>query len=151
MTRRGPGGALALAVVVASVAVLAGVLAGCSGPAGFDERVGYRDIERTIARAGLEVCSVDRDPEGMANEATDSRVYEIAASCPSEDVVRLVVDRFDDEEARDGAARQFEVLSRPRGDGVVWTWGPMTLFATAEHDDAVMDRLSDALDEAGAQ
>jgi len=43
------------------------------------------------------------------------------------------------------------VLTRPRGDGVVWTWGPLTLFATGEHDDAVIDRLARALDAAGAR
>ena len=40
-----------------------------------------------------------------------------------------MVDRFDDVDARDGAAHQFEVLCRPRSDGVVWTWGPFSLFA----------------------
>ena len=61
------------------------------------------------------------------------------------------VDRFDDAEARDGAARQFEALTRPRSDGVVWTWGPYTLFANGARDDAVMERITEALDQAGAQ
>lgn len=135
---------------VAAVLVLT-VAAGCTDRAGFDDDVGFADVERTVRDAGLEICSTARDRDGLANQAVASRVYRVGEECPSDDIVRLVVDRFDDEEHRDGAARQFEVLTRPRGDGVVWTWGPLTLFATAEHDDAVMDRLTDALDDAGAR
>ena len=34
---------------------------------------------------------------------------------------------------------------------MVWTWGPFTLFANGARDDDVMDRLTDALDDAGAK
>ena len=63
--------------------------------------------------------------------------------------MRVVVDRFDDVGHRDGAARHFESLLRPRGDGAVWTLGPFTLFANGGRDDDVMERLTTSLDDAG--
>jgi hypothetical protein len=140
----------AAVVGVAGLVALA-CLGACSGRASFSRGQSFADVERVVRRADLEICSTSRHPTGLANQATASRVYRIARSCPSDDVVRLVVDRFADATARDGAARQFEVLGRPRADGVVWTWGPFTLFAAVEHDDAVMNRLTDALDAAGAR
>lgn len=144
MTRR------AGAAVAVALALLIVLTTGCGGRADFDEPVTFADVEGVVHDAGLSICSTSRHTDGLANQAEATRVYRIGEVCPSDDVVRLVVDRFADEQHRDGAARQFEVLSRPRGDGVVWTWGPLTLFATAEHDDAVMDRLVAAFDEAGA-
>jgi hypothetical protein len=139
-------------VRAAAVAVVGLVLvAACTGRADFSDRHSFADVEHVIGQAGLEICSTSRHSDGLANQATATRTYEIAASCPSTDVVRLIVDRYPDAESRDGAARQFEALTRPRSDGVVWTWGPLTLFATGEHDDAVMADLTDALDEAGAR
>jgi hypothetical protein len=140
----------ASATVAGALALVLLLTAGCSGRADFDEHVTFADVEGVVHDAGLSVCSVSHHPDGLANQAEASRTYRIGQECPSDDVVQLVVDRFADEADRDGAARQFEVLTRPRGDGVVWTWGPMTIFATAEHDDAVMDRLTAAFDEAGA-
>ena len=144
MTRR------AGAAAVVALALVIGLAAGCSDRADFDDPVTFGDVEHVVRDAGLSICSTSRHGDGLANQAEATRVYRIGEVCPSDDGVRLVVDRFADEQHRDGAARQFEVLARPRGDGVVWTWGPLTLFATAEHDDAVMDRLTAALDEAGA-
>jgi hypothetical protein len=142
MRRRAGVGAAVLAAAVLAV--------GCTSRADFDEDRSFADVEQVVEQAGLAICSIHRQPDGVANQATATRTYAIGRSCPSDDVVRLTVDRFDDADARDGAARQFEVLTRPRGDGVVWTWGPLTLFATAQHDDAVMDALAGALDDAGA-
>lgn len=137
----------ALAVLLAAVVGIGA----CTGRADFSSPRSFRDVERVVARAGLEICSTHPTRGGLANQARATRTYTIGQSCPSGDVVRLVVDRFPDATSRDGAARKFEVLTRPRGDGVVWTWGPLTLFATGEHDDAVMDRLTKALDAAGAR
>ncbi len=102
-------------------------------------------------KGGLDVCAVARDPDGLANEAIDTRTYTVALDCDGGARVRLIVDRFDDVAARDGAAQQFEVRTRPRSDGVVWTWGPYTLFANGARDDDVMERLTEALDDAGAK
>jgi hypothetical protein len=135
---------LALAVLV--------VVAGACGTARADfgtQRLS--DVRAALAKGDLRVCGETRHPDGLANEAIETRVYTVAIDCAGDDRVRLTVDRFDDTEARDGAAQQFEVLSRPRSDGVVWTWGPFTLFANGARDDDVMERLTDALDTAGAQ
>jgi len=140
------GARVACAVLLAAVGVAA-----CTSRSDFSSRRSFRDVERTIDRAGLQICSTHRTPGGLANQATATRTYTIGRSCPTDDVVRLIVDRFPDATSRDGAARQVEVLTRPRGDGLVWTWGPLTLFATGEHDDAVMDRLTRALDGVGAE
>ncbi|MET0628555.1 MAG: hypothetical protein ABW033_08870 [Acidimicrobiia bacterium] len=136
-------------VLVLAIAAL--LLVGCVGRASFDDDVTFSDVEQVLTHGTLDVCEQSRHPDGLANQATATRTYEIALDCSTDDSVRLVVDEFDDAEARDGAARQFEGLLRPRGDGTVWTWGPFTLFANGGRDDAVMDRITDALDEAGAR
>ncbi|MGZ8761722.1 MAG: hypothetical protein ACXW2Y_00180 [Acidimicrobiia bacterium] len=133
-----------------AVALLVAVVAACGpGRAEFgDEQLS--DVRGALGAGGLEICTETRDPDGLANEAIETRVYAVAIDCNAERV-RLVVDRFDDADARDGAARQFEGLTRPRSDGVVWTWGPYTLFANGARDDDVMERLTTALDDAGAK
>lgn len=68
-----------------------------------------------------------------------------------EGVVSLVVDTFANAADRDAAARNFESEVRPRGDGVVWTWGQCTIFAIAGREPAVMDRLTTGLDRLGAR
>lgn len=143
MTRRVAAGVCALALVV---------LVGCAGRAPFDDRT-FGDVERALADGDLSVCTRSSDPDGLANQALVTRTYVVALDCDGadDDRVRLVVDRFDDVEHRDGAARHFESLLRPRGDGVVWTWGPFTLFANGARDDDVMARVTDALDQAGAR
>ncbi len=108
------------------------------------------DVRAALGTGDLDICSETRRPDGLANEAIETRIYTVAIDC-DEDRIRLTVDRFDDAEARDGAARQFEGLTRPRSDGVVWTWGPYTLFANGARDDDVMERLTDALHAAGAK
>jgi hypothetical protein len=138
-------------VLAGALAALVVTAVACGSRADFGEDVSYREVARTLERGGLEVCRTRRDPEGLANEAASTRTFVLATDCRSDDRVRLIVDRFDDEDARDAAARNAEVLVRPRGDGVTWTWGPFTLHARGERDDAVMERITDALDEAGAE
>jgi hypothetical protein len=134
-------------VALAFVVVMAGACG--AGRADFgDQRLS--DVRAALRTGGLEICSETRRPDGLANEAIETRIYTVAIDC-AEERVRLTVDRFDDADARDGAARQFEALTRPRSDGVVWTLGPYTLFANGARDDAVMERLTDALDIAGAK
>lgn len=108
------------------------------------------EVRSGLRSGGIEICSETRRPDGLANEAIETRIYTVAIDCDDERI-RLTVDRFDDAEARDGAARNFESLTRPRSDGVVWTFGPYTLFANGARDDVVMERLTDALDAAGAK
>jgi hypothetical protein len=139
------------AAPVVVLAIAAVLLVGCVGRASFDEDVTFNDIEQVLSRGDLDVCTQSHDPDGHANQATATRTYDVALDCASDDHVRLIVDRFRDEEARDAAARQFEPLVRPRGDGTVWTLGPFTLFANGGRDDDVMESITDALDRAGAE
>jgi hypothetical protein len=140
----------ALAAVLAGLAVA--VLTACAGRAPFDD-TSFTDVERALVTGDLAVCSRSTNREGLANQAIATRTYVVALDCTddADGSVRLVVDRFDDAEHRDGAARHFESLLRPRGDGAVWTWGPFTLFANGARDDDVMESITDALDRAGAR
>ncbi len=134
---------VALALVVVAAAACG------AGRADFgDQRLA--DVRTALRTGDLEICSETRRPDGLANEAIDTRIYAVAIDCAGERV-RVTVDRFDNVDARDGAARQFEALTRPRSDGVVWTFGPYTLFANGARNDDVMERLTDALDAAGAK
>jgi hypothetical protein len=138
-------------VKLVALAIAAVLLAGCVGRASFDDDVTFSDVERVLRRGPLDVCDQVHQPDGLANQATATRTYEVALDCATDDRVRLVVDRFDDAQHRDGAARHFESLLRPRGDGVVWTWGPFTIFANGGRDDDVMESITAALDQAGAE
>lgn len=137
---------------VMTVGLAVAVLTACAGRAPFDD-TSFADVERTLTTGALAVCSRSVDRDGLANQAVATRTYLVAFDCDdgTDDSVRLVVDQFDDAEHRDGAARHFESLLRPRGDGAVWTWGPFTLFANGARDDDVMESITDALDRAGAR
>jgi hypothetical protein len=143
-----------LAAAVAALA-LPVVVTACAGRAPFDDPEasgpGFAAIEQALTADGLAVCGRSTDPNGLANQAVATRTYSVALDCERGDPVRVLVDRYDDVAHRDGAARHFESLLRPRGDGAVWTWGPFTLFANGGRDDDVMERLTTSLDRAGAR
>ncbi|MGH9025408.1 MAG: hypothetical protein ACRDWD_04730 [Acidimicrobiia bacterium] len=126
-------------------------LAACGERSDFDIDASLADIEDAITNGGLEICDTVEDDDGQANEAVESRQYVVAFDCDSDDTVQVVVDEFDDAEDRDGAARNFESQVRPRGYGVVWTYGPFTIFTFGERDDAVEEQLTDNLDDLGAK
>ena len=129
--------------------VLATVLAACGpGRADFENRH-VSELTRALRAGGLEVCSVAANPDGLANQAISTKIVDAGIDCHDERV-SLIVDRFAEAEDRDQAARTFEAQARPRGDGVVWTWGPFTIFAVGDREDSVMDRLTEALDRLGA-
>ena len=125
------------------------VVAACGpGRAAFD-RHSLGELKHAFARGGLEVCSTLAHADGLANQAVSSEVMLVGIDC-HEQAVSLIVDRFANPDDRDSAARNFEVLVRPRGDGVVWTWGRFTIFAVAGRDAAVMRRITKTLDRIGA-
>ncbi len=145
MTRRMP---------VRTAGVLAGLVAvvalpACVSHAGFERR-SVGEIERALGRSGLEVCTRLTNTAGLANQARSSRVLNVAADCHDE-IVPIVVDRFANRNDRDAAARHLEVASRPRADGVVWTWAQYTIAAFGPRDDQVMNRITAALDRLGAR
>ncbi len=138
------------ALAAAGVACALMVGGACADRADFHTQR-LADVRSALRKGGIKICSESHDPDGLANQATETRTYNVAIDCKTDEPVRLIVDRFSNAADRDGAARQFEVLSRPRSDGVVWTWGPYTLFANGARDDNIMERLTTALDDAGAK
>ena len=134
--------------------MLAGLLAmvaafGCQSRAAFDQRP-IAEIARAIRADGLTVCTTLDNSKGLANQAVSTRVLNVAIDC-HEEIVPLVVDRFRHVRDRDAAARNFESMNRPRGDGVVWTWANFTVSAFGPRDDRVIDRVTKAMDRLGAQ
>ena len=133
--------------------MFAGLLAmvasfGCQSRAEFDVHP-IADIERALRSRGLAVCTTLDNSKGLANQAASTRVLNVAIDCHDE-IVPLVVDRFRHARDRDAAARNFESLNRPRGDGVVWTWANFTISAFGPRDDHVIDRVTEAMDRLGA-
>ena len=133
-------GALLMAVMVSL---------GCQSRATFETRP-IANIERALSGRGLEVCTTLDNAKGLANQAVSTRVLNVAVDC-HEEIVPLIVDRFTGAADRDGAARNFESMNRPRGDGVVWTWANFTIAAFGPRDDRVIERVTKAMDRLGAK
>lgn len=108
------------------------------------------DIERSLERSGLEVCSRLTNTAGLANQATKTTVWNVGVDC-HEELVTIVIDRFATETDRDAAARALEVQTRPRRDGVVWTFGPQTVAVFGPRDHQVMQKVTRALDRIDAR
>lgn len=137
---------------VAAGAILAGALAlgGC-GRADHSDPASYADVEAAIAGAGLEVC--DRiETEARTPGASDERRYDVAVDCrdDGEDAV-VVATVYEDAEDRDGAARRFEAQVRPPAQGALWTLGPLTVRVSGDRDPDAVERLTEALDDRGAE
>lgn len=126
-------------------------LAACGDRADFDEAASFSDIEDAITNGGLEICDAANSDDGRANQAVESRQYDVAFDCDGDATLPLDIDEYDAVSDRDAAARNFEAQARPRGYGAVWTYGPLTIFTFGERDDAVEERLTDVLDELGAE
>ena len=110
------------------------------------------DVKPALRAAGLEICE---GPESsrVTEDAERERAFVVAIACgdvDNEAVVELIA--WSDDEARDVAARRFVVPTHPntRNHGTVWELGSVTVTVSGERDDAVVDRISDAMDELGA-
>jgi hypothetical protein len=138
---------------VAAAAMLAGalVLAGC-GRADHSDPASYADVEAAIAGAGLEVCE-RIETEARTPGASDERRYDVAIDCGDEDEGDAVVvaTAYEDEEDRDGAARRFEGQVRPPAQGALWTLGPLTVRVSGDRDPDAVERLTEELDDRGAE
>ncbi len=135
--------------IVGSLLTAVVVLIGCQSRATFETRP-IANIERALRGRGLEVCTTLDNAKGLANQAVSTRVLNVAVDC-HEEIVPLIVDRFTGAADRDGAARNFESMNRPRGDGVVWTWANFTIAAFGPRDDRVIERVTKAMDRLGAK
>ena len=138
------------AVAAAALAAGALALAGC-GRADHSEPVSFADVETTIADAGLRVCEEVRT-EARTPGADAERRYDVAFDCggDEEDAV-VVATAYEDEGARDGAARRFEGQARPPAQGALWTLGPFTVRVSGDRDPEAVDALTEALDDRGAE
>ncbi|MGY1690801.1 hypothetical protein [Geodermatophilus sp. SYSU D01105] len=142
--------ALAGAVVLAALLAVLGLAQWASRERAPFGDAGFAEVEDAVAGAGLQVCAVADEPDGLAVGAVASRAYEVAVDC-GDGAVTVVVDRFATAADRDAAARRFESLVRPRGSGAVTTLGSATVFLRGGADREAADRLEAALRAAGAR
>lgn len=155
---------VAVAVIAGALAlVLLLVVAWASGErAEFAPRP-FSDVDAALAAGGITVCAVTEAPDPYANQALASRTLTVAAACaansraadnraadnPAGDRAQVLVDRFADADDRDAAVRAHEVLLRPRGSGVTYTFGDLSLLLRG--DGPTVERAGDALTAAGAR
>ena len=111
----------------------------------------FTDVGSTLVASGLTVCSHVDAPNPAVPGSAASRSYTLALDCASGQTAELLVDRFADAGTRDAAVRAHEVQVRPRGSGVAYTWGDLTLLVRGGGDRAVTDRAERALVAAGAR
>ncbi len=138
------------AVAAALLAVGALAVAGC-GRADSSEPVSFSDVASVIADAELRVCD-EVETEARPPGAVEERRYDVGFACGDEDDEAVVVaTAYDDEEDRDGAARRFEGQVRPPAQGALWTLGPFTVRVSGDRDPEVVDALTEALDDRGAE
>ncbi|MDN5919794.1 MAG: hypothetical protein L0I76_32630 [Pseudonocardia sp.] len=113
----------------------------------------FSDVDAALAAGGIAVCAVADAPDPYANQAVASRTLTIASDCAASDRTgdraQVLVDRFDDVDDRDAAVRAHEVLLRPRGSGVSYTFGELSLLLRG--DTPTVERAGDALTAAGAR
>lgn len=137
----------------ASVAAALILIAGCGGRDEFEFHT-FDEIERALVAEGLEICS-STPTDAHANQAVAGHEYVVAFDCRSDvdadDQATVVVDEFSSVDDRDAAARSFEGQVRPRAYGAVWTFGPFAILVSGPRDDAVEERVTDALDTIGAE
>jgi hypothetical protein len=135
----------------ASMAVALMLASSCGGRDEFEART-FAEVEQALVAEGLQICDT-RSSDGHANQAVAGREYVVAIDCATgdDDQVTVVVDEFSDADHRDAAARNFEGQVRPRAYGAVWTFGPFVISASGPRDDAVEERVTDALDQVGAE
>jgi hypothetical protein len=139
----------------ATVAALLGAVlatAACGGDGTAPEGREIGEVRSALTAAGLEICDAPESSRAT-EEAEREQALVVALACGEDDdqaVVELIA--WADEEARDAALRRFAVQTRPntRNHGTTWELGPLTVSVSGERDDAVVDRVADAMDSLGA-
>ena len=137
------GGVFALLLVL--------IVAGVGGQHGSFSQGSFGEVERAMQDRGLHICETEDVPDGQANQAVESKRYDVAFDCASGDDAQVVVDNFASREDRDAALRNFEVLVRPRGNGVTYSYKSFVIYVAGQSDNSTQDRINDALRRLGAQ
>jgi hypothetical protein len=116
------------------------------------ERRDVEQVESALRTVGLQICTAPEPgepPEGAEREEG----FTVAIACgDADDEAAISVVAWPDSEARDNALRRFEVPTRPttRNHGITWALGQFTVSVSGERDDAVVERVADAMDRLGA-
>lgn len=140
-----------LLVVLAALIVAVLALSGCGATESPDRRE-IGELESALRAAGLRICAapeVGDPPEG----ADDEQALSVAIDCGDEDDQAAVsVIAWPDSEAGNNALRRFEVPTHPttRSHGITWALGQYTVSVSGQRDDAVVERVADAMDSLGA-
>ena len=111
----------------------------------------FAEVEQAMRDKGLHICRTEDVPDGQANQAVRSKRYDVGFECASGDDAQVVVDDFTNREDRDAAMRNFEVLVRPNGNGVVYSYKSFVVYVAGQSDDRSQDRIDEALRRLGAR
>lgn len=136
---------------VALVLVVIALVAGACGGGEDRPLASSADVGSALRGEGLEICA----ESGLwaPKEAVAGAAFTVALACGEDDDQAVVeVIEWPDEPARDAALRRFEAQSRPSSanHGTTWALGPLTVHVEGERDDAVVERVADAMDQLGA-
>jgi hypothetical protein len=140
-----------MARALVGLAVLAALGSACGETKSPDRRA-VGDVESALRDAGLQICGTP-DTGDPPEDADSEHAFVVAVECGDEDDRAVVtVIAWPDDEARDAALRRFEVYSRPttRSHGTTFALGQFTIGVSGERDDAVVERVADAIDGLGA-
>jgi hypothetical protein len=138
---------VALAAIVGAVVALA-----ACGATESPEPRDVGEIESALRDAGLRICTspdAGDPPEGAEAE----EAFTVGIGCGEDDDLATVsMITWPDNEARDNALRRFEVRTRPptRNHGITWALGRFTVSVSGGRDDAVVERVAEAMDRLGA-
>ena len=111
----------------------------------------FTEIERAMQAKDLHICHTENVPDGQANQAVESRRYDVAFDCESGEIAQVVVDKFTSRDDRDTALRNFEVLVRPTGNGAAYSYKSFSIYVAGPSDDQTQDRINTILRKMGAK
>lgn len=136
---------------VALVLVVIVLIAGACGGGEDGPLSSPADVGGALRGQGLEICA----ESGLwaPKEAVAGATFTVGITCNEDDDQAVVeVIEWPDAAARDAALRRFEVQSRPSSanHGTTWALGQLTVHVEGERDDAVVERVADAMDQLGA-
>jgi hypothetical protein len=139
----------AVVLVIMAVVVISLVIA-ANKRAQFG-RGSFDNIEAALRTNSMKICATKDNPNGSANQSVETRQYDVALLCPSRNDAQVIVNEFGSRDDRDAAMRNIEVLVKPRGSGVAYTYAQFTVFVQGSSADSVQDRIDRALRAIGAK